>query len=52
MKIILTLDKESIEDFKRWYISHMYYKGIGELIENVNEEEEQITKTKESAIIG
>ena len=35
MKIILTLDKESIEDFKRWYISHVYYKGIGELIENV-----------------
>ena len=35
MKIILTFDKESIVDFKRWYISHVYYKGIGELIENV-----------------
>jgi hypothetical protein len=35
MKIILTLNKESIEDFKRWYIGHVYYKGIGELIENV-----------------
>ena len=23
MKIILTLDKESVEDFKRWYISHV-----------------------------
>jgi hypothetical protein len=35
MKIILTLEKESVEDFRRWYISHVYYKGIGELIENV-----------------
>ena len=35
MKIILTLEKESVEDFRRWYISHVHYKGIGELIENV-----------------
>ena len=35
MKIILTLEKESVKDFRRWYISHVYYKGIGELIENV-----------------
>jgi hypothetical protein len=32
MKIILTLEKESVEDFRRWYFSHVHYKGI---VENV-----------------
>ena len=35
MEMTLNLDKNDIEEFHRWYISHPYSKGIKELQDRV-----------------
>ena len=37
MEIILKSDKNVVEEFYRWYISHPYCKGIDELRQIVRE---------------
>jgi hypothetical protein len=37
MEIILKSDKNVVEEFHRWYISHPYCKGIDELRQIVRE---------------
>jgi hypothetical protein len=52
MEIILDLDKNTVEEFTKWYISHPYCKGIEELREIVGRRTNQQNKGYSSSIIG